>query len=611
MIPGWILLLVSAGYVGVLFVVAYYGDQRETTPRARWMRPAVYSLALAVYCSSWTFYGAVGTAARTGLGFLPIYLGPLLMLAFGWRILERLVLISGEHRIVSIADFLSSRYGRAPGLAALVAAVALTAAVPYVALQFKAVAMSVEVLADVRADAGLLSDPAFYVALLLAVFAILFGTRQIDATEHHRGMVLAIALESLVKLLAFLAIGAFALMHLPGTGNLVERMVQAAPVVMAPGLPAGFVAQTLLAFAAIICLPRQFHVAVVECQDPSDLRSARWWFGGYLVLISLLVVPITLAGQALLAGTGASPDTYVLALPLALQQETLALIVYIGGFSAATGMVIVASVALATMVSNDLIMPLLLRGGALHDSRHRQAGAVGAPRHHPGAGDDGLRLPPRLGVLRRRRGHAGPARPARVRRGRAVRAGVDRRTVLARREPFGRVRRPVRRHRAVAVHAAVAGAGARRLVRHGLDRAGARSASTGCARSSCSDCTAGTRSRTARSGRSCSTSACSCSSRCGSGRACRNSCWRRRSSIPTCSAPRSGPEAGPAACAAESCWRWPNASSASATRDARSRNTRSSRAAPGSPNNPPTARWRSSPNACSPRRSARHRRDSR
>ncbi|HEY5851037.1 MAG TPA: PAS domain-containing hybrid sensor histidine kinase/response regulator [Lysobacter sp.] len=369
MIPGWILLLVSAGYVGVLFVVAYYGDQRDFAPKARWLRPAVYSLALAVYCSSWTFYGAVGTAARTGLGFLPIYLGPLLMLAFGWRILERLVLISGQNRIVSIADFLSSRYGRAPGLAALVAAVALTAAVPYVALQFKAVAMSVEVLANVSSDAGMLHDPAFYVALLLAVFAILFGTRQIDATEHHRGMVLAVALESLVKLLAFLAIGLFALFHLPGVGALPARMVQAASIVTAPGVPAGFVAQTLLAFAAIVCLPRQFHVAVVECQDPSDLRSARWMFGGYLVLISLLVVPITLTGQAVLAGTGASPDTYVLALPLALKQESLALIVYIGGFSAATGMVIVASVALATMVSNDLVVPLLLRSGALHEGQ--------------------------------------------------------------------------------------------------------------------------------------------------------------------------------------------------------------------------------------------------
>lgn len=364
MIPGWVLLLVSLVYVGVLFTVAYLGDLRGATPRWRWARPLIYSLALAVYCSSWTFYGAVGTAARTGLGFLPIYLGPLLMLLFGWRILERLVLISGEHRIVSIADFLSSRYGRAPGLAALVAAVALIAAVPYVALQFKAVAMSVEVLAP-GSDDALFGDPALYVALLLAAFAILFGTRQIDATEHHRGMVLAVALESLVKLLAFVAIGVFALVHLPGDGHLGARVVDAARVVTAPGLPTGFIAQTLIAFTAIICLPRQFHVAVVECQDPADIRPARWLFGGYLVVFSLFVVPITLAGQSLLAGTGASPDTYVLALPLALDQQTLALMAYIGGFSAATGMVIVASVALATMVSNDLVMPLLLRNGVL------------------------------------------------------------------------------------------------------------------------------------------------------------------------------------------------------------------------------------------------------
>ena len=374
MIPGWVLLLVSAGYVGVLFAVAYYGDRRSAVPQIqstqhRWLRPAVYSLALAVYCSSWTFYGAVGTAARAGLGFLPIYLGPLLMLVFGWRIIERLVLISGEHRIVSIADFLSSRYGRAPGLAALVATVALTAAVPYVALQFKAVAMSVEVLAGVPGNAGILADPAFYVALMLAVFAILFGTRQIDATEHHHGMMLAIALESLVKLLAFVAVGVFALWHLPGEGGIAARLVQAAPVVIAPGLPTGFVAQTLLAFTAIVCLPRQFQVAVIECQDPNDLRPARWLFGGYLVLITVLVVPITLAGQAVLGASGVSPDTYILALPLALEQETLALIVYIGGFSAATGMVIVASVALATMVSNDLIVPLLLRSGALHQGQ--------------------------------------------------------------------------------------------------------------------------------------------------------------------------------------------------------------------------------------------------
>lgn len=365
MIPGWVLLLVSAGYVGLLFAVAYAGERRAPTgPR---LRPLVYALALAVYCSSWTFYGAVGTAARTGLGFLPIYLGPLLLLVFGWRILERLVLVSGEQRIVSIADFISSRYGRAPGLAALVAAVAVVAAVPYIALQFKAVAMSVEVLAP-GGHRGALADPALYVAGLLAAFSILFGTRQVDATEHHRGMVLAVALESVVKLLAFLAIGVLALGHLPGTGSLLARSGQAAQAVAAQGLPGGFVAQTLLAFVALLCLPRQFHVGVVECQDAGDVRPARWLFGVYLVLVSVMVVPITLAGTGLLHGSGVSPDAYVLALPLALDHELLALFAYLGGFSAATGMVIVASVALATMVSNDIVMPLVLRSGALHPS---------------------------------------------------------------------------------------------------------------------------------------------------------------------------------------------------------------------------------------------------
>ena len=363
-IPGWILLLVSAAYVGLLFAVAHAGDRRAPVS-GRW-RPLVYSLALAVYCSSWTFYGAVGTAARTGLGFLPIYLGPLLLLVFGWPLIERLVLISGEQRIVSIADFISSRYGRASWLAALVAGVAVVAAIPYIALQFKAVAMSVEVLAP--GHAGAIGDPALYVALLLAVFAILFGTRQVDATEHHRGMVLAVALESVVKLLAFLAVGVLALMHLPGSGGLATRMGDAADTVLSAGLPGGFVAQTLLAFLAIVCLPRQFHVGVVECQDPSDVRSARWMFGLYLVLVSLMVVPITLAGSDLLQGSGVSPDAYVLALPQALGSQWLSLFAYIGGFSAATGMVIVASVALATMVSNDIVMPLLLRSGALRPS---------------------------------------------------------------------------------------------------------------------------------------------------------------------------------------------------------------------------------------------------
>ncbi|MGO1720806.1 MAG: sodium:solute symporter family transporter, partial [Luteimonas sp.] len=201
-----VLLLVSLGYAALLFGVAWWGDRNPGFTQRPGLRPVVYSLALAVYCSSWTFYGAVGTAARSGLGYLPIYLGPLLLLIFGWRILERLALIAQSQRTVSIADFIAARYGRSQRLAAMVALIALIAAVPYLALQYKAVALSLQVLGSDSMPTGTFGDPALYVALLMALFAILFGTRQVDATEHRPGMMLAIALESLVKLVALVAV---------------------------------------------------------------------------------------------------------------------------------------------------------------------------------------------------------------------------------------------------------------------------------------------------------------------------------------------------------------------------------------------------------------------
>ena len=360
MLPGWVLLLVSVGYAALLFAVAWIGDRYPLYPQRPWLRPVVYSLALAVYCSSWTFYGAVGSAVRYGIGYLPIYLGPLLLLLFGWRILERLALIAQTQNTVSIADFIASRYGRSQGLGALVALIAIIAAVPYLALQFKAVAISLGVLGG-HSETTAFGDPALYVAALMALFAILFGTRQVDATEHRPGMMLAVALESLVKLVALVAVGIFA------SRWLATREVPAAEATRAlfenvP--PVGFVAQTLLAFAAIVCLPRQFHVAVVECGDVGDIRKARWMFGAYLVVVTLMVVPIAAAGVALFGRAGpVAADSFVLALPLAEHRDTLALFAYVGGFSAATGMVIVATVALATMVSNDLVMPPLLRRG--------------------------------------------------------------------------------------------------------------------------------------------------------------------------------------------------------------------------------------------------------
>ncbi len=357
MVSSWILLLVSLGYAALLFGVAWWGDHRPMYPDRPWLRPVVYSLALAVYCSSWTFYGAVGTAVRYGIGYLPIYLGPLLLLLFGWRIIERLALIARSENVVSIADFISSRYGRSRRLAALVALIALIGVVPYLALQYKAVAMSLQVLTGDAGGGGVLTDPALYVALLMALFATLFGTRQVDATEHHHGMMLAIALESMIKLLAMVAVGVFAYVWLSDRGTAV---VASARTLFEGAPPVGFVSQTLLSFLALICLPRQFHVAVVECGDVGDVRRARWLFGGYLVLISLMIVPIAVAGNALLGSGRVADDALVLALPMSGGNTALALVAYVGGFSAATGMVIVSSIALATMISNDLVMPLLL-----------------------------------------------------------------------------------------------------------------------------------------------------------------------------------------------------------------------------------------------------------
>ncbi|MCD7098625.1 PAS domain-containing hybrid sensor histidine kinase/response regulator [Stenotrophomonas sp. MMGLT7] len=359
MLSSWLLFGVSVCYAALLFGVAWWGDRHPLYPNRPWLRPVVYSLALAVYCSSWTFYGAVGTAVRHGIGYLPIYIGPLLLLLFGWRIIERLALIARSQNTVSIADFISSRYGRSQRLAALVAAIALVGVVPYLALQYKAVAMSVEVLSGRGGGAGFWSDPAFYVALLMATFAALFGTRQVDATEHHHGMMLAIALESIVKLAAMVAVGVFAWLLLGSrqidAGAATRTLFENAP-------PVGFIAQTLLSFLAIVCLPRQFHVAVVECGDVGDIRRARWMFGIYLVLISAMVVPLAAAGVALFgAGGSVADDAMVLALPMAGGHNVLALAAFVGGFSAATGMVIVSSIALATMISNDLVMPLLLR----------------------------------------------------------------------------------------------------------------------------------------------------------------------------------------------------------------------------------------------------------
>jgi len=359
LIAGWLLLLVALLYVGLLYGVAWAGDRRPLYPRQPRLRPIVYSLALAVYCSSWTFYGAVGTAAREGLGYLPIYLGPVLLFVFGFGLLRRLVEVAQQRNITSIADFIGARYGKSHGLAAVVAVIAVVAVLPYIALQLKAVAMSFAVLGGSTPGlrGAVATDPALWCAGLLAVFAILFGTRSIDATEHHHGLMLAVALESLIKLVAFVALAWFALRHGPGLAATASLPLRHP----GDGLSAGFLAQTLLAFFAMFCLPRQFQIGVVECEDPRDLHRARWMFPLYMLAIMLAVLPIVATGTRLPAVRDGLADAWVLNLPLALGNGGMAMLAFVGGFSAATGMVIVAAVALSTMISNDLVMPALLR----------------------------------------------------------------------------------------------------------------------------------------------------------------------------------------------------------------------------------------------------------
>jgi len=366
-----LIVAIALSYVGLLFFLAWWGDQRARRTGRIFSHPVIYSLSLAVYCTSWTFYGAVGQAARSGWDFLPVYLGPLLMfLVFGGLIL-RIVRISKEQNITSISDFLASRFGKTQRLAVLVTVVAVLGVVPYIALQLKAIAMGFELLTTlpntvdaVEASAPIWRDTALMIALLLALFTILFGTRQLDATEHHPGLMLAVAFESLVKLLAFLAVGIYVTWFMfdgfSSVNPLLLDLEAVGPMFEAESLSFSFITILVLSMLAAFCLPRQFHVTVVESTSEREVLFARWLFPIYLILIALFIVPVAVAGL-LTFGSAENADAFMLTLPMAADQQGLTLLAMLGGFSAATGMVIVASVALSIMVSNDIVMPTLLR----------------------------------------------------------------------------------------------------------------------------------------------------------------------------------------------------------------------------------------------------------
>ena len=356
------LIAVCLVYVVGLFAVAFLAEKRAAEGKARWLNsPFVYTLSLSIYTTAWTFYGAVGSAARSGLEFMTIYLGPTLVFIGWFWLLRKLVRIGRAQRITSIADMISSRYGKSGTLAALVTVLAVVGTTPYLALQLQSVTLSFSVFADPGEFAALGTDTtAVWVAGGLALFTIIFGTRSLDVNERHPGLVSAIALEAIVKLAALLAVGVFVVWGVAaGPADILAR-IEASPIAQWQSNGARWVGLTMLSAAAILCLPRMFQVLVVENANERHLATAAWAFPLYLLLMSLFVVPIAVVGLQVMPA-GANPDLYVLTVPLAFDRDALALLVFLGGFSSATSMVIIAALALSTMLSNHVIVPIWLR----------------------------------------------------------------------------------------------------------------------------------------------------------------------------------------------------------------------------------------------------------
>ncbi len=368
--PGWIIFAAAIAYLLLLFAVASFGDRKlghaHLSVRGR---PVVYALSITVYCTSWTYFGGVGLAADRGLEFAAIYIGPILMFTLGLPLVRRVIELAKAEKITSAADFVAARYGKNPTVASIVAFISLVGAIPYIALQLKAVSSSVAAMVpatEFSASAGgiTFSSLPLLVTILLAFFAVMFGTRHTDATEHQDGLILAIAMESVVKLMAFATAGIYVVYFLfDGPSALwtaVNNNAEAMRVLNYQTPVSRWLLLIVLSAFAIIMLPRQFHVTVVENRTPGELKMAGLLFPLYLVAINIFVLPIALAGIVLFGQTGET-DLHVLNLPLFGGAPMVSLITFVGGFSAATAMVIVASVALSIMISNDIVLPILLR----------------------------------------------------------------------------------------------------------------------------------------------------------------------------------------------------------------------------------------------------------
>jgi len=366
----FVAILCALFYLGLLFAVAYYAEYRLKKGRSIINNGYVYALSLGVYCTAWTYYGSVGQASTKGIEFLAVYIGPVIMAALFWPVLRKIIRICKTQHISSIADLISIRYGKNFSLAVVVTILCMVGIIPYIALQLKAISDSMNILTG-AAETGtglknIFADNTLYISGVLVFFIILFGARSIDASEKHEGLVAAIAFESIVKLVALVAVGLFVTFGLfDGFGDIFSKAAgnETLKKLFQFSESTNYTTWTgliLLSMLAIIFLPRQFHMSVVENVKETHLKKAIWIFPLYLLLITFFVLPIAFGGTLLLGKTGINADNYVLALPMQYGAKFLSLFTFIGGFSAATSMIIVETIAISTMMSNNIATPLLL-----------------------------------------------------------------------------------------------------------------------------------------------------------------------------------------------------------------------------------------------------------
>jgi Na+/proline symporter/nitrogen-specific signal transduction histidine kinase len=362
----FLLLIILIVYLGFLFLIAHWAEKKENN---KWTNsPYIYSLSLAVYCTAWTYYGSIGLAADSGLSYLPIYLGPIIIAPSWILILKKIIRISRINKIASIADFISLRYGNSRFLGAIVTVVCLTGILPYIALQLKAISETFHIVTKTKINSYIFDDTTTYVAIALALFSSYYGTRYADASEKRKGIVTAVAMESILKLLFFVLIGVYVTFFV---FDGFEDIYQKAHLLSnfdkknsIGGLPQAinWFLLCILSMFAIFLLPRQFQVSVVENNRENHINTAIWLFPLYLLLFNIFVYPIAWGGNIIFNNQNVNSDTYSLLIPQLFDQKTLTVMVFLGGFSAAISMIVVSSIGLATMVTNNILIPYNLLG---------------------------------------------------------------------------------------------------------------------------------------------------------------------------------------------------------------------------------------------------------